>query len=113
MTRSKPLHVGIGIALAILFTTATSSVEAGWHHAPVQRTAHASSGGSSGGGAVSVKTNEWMQIQLTFSGNKLKFLFDDKVVDEINDDKRKNGMAGIGAAPNSEVCVDDIVVDRI
>ena len=49
MTRSKPLHVGIGIALAILFTVTTSSLEAGWHHAPVQRAAHASSGGSSGG----------------------------------------------------------------
>ena len=54
-----------------------------------------------------------MQIQLTFSGNKLKFLFDDKVVDEINDDKRKNGFGGFGASPNSEVCVDDIVVNKI
>ena len=49
MTRSKPLYVGTGIALAVLFSIATSSLEAGWHHAPVQRTAHASSGGSSGG----------------------------------------------------------------
>ena len=49
MTRSKPLYVGTGIALAVLFSIATSSLEAGWHHAPAQRTVHASSGGSSGG----------------------------------------------------------------
>ena len=57
--------------------------------------------------------NEWMQIQLIFSGNNLKFLLDDKFVDEINDDKRKNGLGGFGASPNSEVCVDDIVVNKI
>jgi hypothetical protein len=68
---------------------------------------------SLGGAAVPVKRNEWIQIQLIFSGNKLKFLFDDKVVDEIYDDRRKNGMAGVGASPNSEVCVDDIVVNKI
>ncbi len=49
MTRSKPLYVGTGIALALLFSIATSSLQAGWHHAPVQKTGHASSGGSSGG----------------------------------------------------------------
>jgi hypothetical protein len=68
---------------------------------------------SLGSATVPVKRNEWMQIQLTFSGNRLKFLFDDKVVDEINDDKRKNGFGGFGASPNSEVCVDDIVVNKI
>ena len=65
------------------------------------------------GSLLGVKRNEWMDLQLIFEGNNLKFLLDDKVVDEINDDKRKNGMAGFGASPNSEACVDDIVVNKI
>ena len=35
------------------------------------------------------------------------------IVAEVNDDKRKNGLGGFGAAPNSEVCVDDIVVLKL
>jgi hypothetical protein len=62
---------------------------------------------------VPVKRDEWMQIQLIFSGNNLKFLFDGEVVTEINDDKRSNGLAGFGVPPNNEVCVDDIVVNKI
>jgi len=65
------------------------------------------------GAIVPIKKDEWMQIQLIFDGDNLKYLLDDEVVTEVNDDKRKNGMAGIGAAPNSEVCVDDIVVNKI
>jgi len=65
------------------------------------------------GGNVPVKRNEWFQIQLIFSGNNLKFFHDGKVVDMAKHDKRTNGFAGVGASPNSLVCVDDIVVSKI
>jgi hypothetical protein len=54
-----------------------------------------------------------MQVKLIFNDNNLKFFLDDKFVDEINDDRRKNGSGGFGASPYSEVCVDDIVVNKI
>jgi hypothetical protein len=66
-----------------------------------------------GRSTVPVKKNEWMKIQLIFSGNNLKFLFDGEVFNEINDDKKPNGGAGFGVPPYNEVCVDDIVVNKI
>ncbi|MDC1027370.1 hypothetical protein OAR79_06810 [Candidatus Thioglobus sp.] len=62
---------------------------------------------------VPIKRDGWMQVKLIFNDNNLKFFLDDKFVDEINDDRRKNGSGGFGASPNSEVCVDDIVVNKI
>ena len=62
---------------------------------------------------VPTKKNEWMRIQLIVSGNNIKYLVNGQVVANVKDDKRKNGMAGFGASPNSEVCVDDIVVIKI
>ena len=63
-----------------------------------------------GSGNVPVKRNEWFQIKLIFSGNKLKFFHDGEFIDEIKDDQRTNGFAGVGAHRNALVCVDDIVV---
>jgi hypothetical protein len=67
------------------------------------------------GGSYLPKYNkdDWMQIQLIFNDDNLKFLFNGEVVTEVNDNKRKNGFGGFGASPNSEVCVDDIVVNNI
>ena len=64
-----------------------------------------------GGGNAPVKRNEWFQIKLIFSGNNLKFLHDGELIDSINDDKKTNGLGGIGSS--SSVCVDDIVVKPI
>ena len=66
-----------------------------------------------GSGNAPVKRNEWFQIKLIFSGNNLKFFHDGEFIEEIKDDKRKSGLAGVGASPNSLVCVDDIAVKPI
>ena len=34
-------------------------------------------------------------------------------IEEINDDQRTNGLAGVSAYPNALICVDDIVVKPI
>ena len=57
--------------------------------------------------------DDWMQIQLIFNDDNLKLLFNGEVITEVNDDRRLNGLGGFGASPNSEVCVDDIVVKRL
>ena len=66
-----------------------------------------------GNGNVPVKRNEWFQIKLIFSGNNLKFFHDGEFIEEINDDQRTNGLAGVSAYPNALICVDDIVVKPI
>ena len=64
-----------------------------------------------GNGNVPVKRNEWFQIKLIFSGNNLKFFHDGKFIEEIIDDKKANGLAGVGS--RTFVCVDDIKVNPI
>ncbi len=64
-----------------------------------------------GSGNVPVKRNEWFQIKLIFSGNNLKFFHDGEFIEEIKDDKRTSGFAGVGSP--STVCVDDIVVKPV
>ena len=62
---------------------------------------------------VSTKTGEWLDIQLTASGDNIKYLVDGKVVASAKDDRVKNGSGFFGVSPNSEVCIDDIVVNKI
>ena len=49
MMRTQRILTITGLSLAVLLSVAITSVQAGWHHAPVQRVSHASSGGSCGG----------------------------------------------------------------
>jgi hypothetical protein len=66
-----------------------------------------------GGGNILVKRNEWFEVKLNFSGNSLIFLQDGNVVDKAQDDRKSHGRAGVGAHPNTQMCVDDIFVKPI
>ena len=49
MMRTQRILTVTGLSLAVLLSVAVTSAQAGWHHAPVKRVSHASSGGSCGG----------------------------------------------------------------
>ena len=62
------------------------------------------------GSPVETHRYEWNQVELRFVGKDLRYSLNDELVIDVSDDKRASGRAGFGAAPNTEVCVDDIVV---
>ena len=64
------------------------------------------------GGLASTKADEWSEIQLIASGNNIKHLIDGKVVASAKDSRIKKGSGYISVIANSEVCVDDIVVNK-
>ena len=64
-------------------------------------------------GYVSTKTGEWLGIQLTASGDNIEYLVDGEVVASIIDDRVKKGAVLFAVSANSEVCIDDIVVNKI
>jgi len=64
-------------------------------------------------GFVSTKVDGWSELQLIASGHNIKYLVDGKVVANIKDYRIKKGSGFFGASPNSEVCIDDIVVNKI
>ena len=65
------------------------------------------------GGLASTKADEWSEIQLIASGNNIKYLIDGKVVASAKDSRIKKGSGHISVIANSEVCIDDIVVNKI
>ena len=64
-------------------------------------------------GFASTKADEWSEIQLIASGNNIKYLVDGEVVASAKDNRIKKGAGMIAVSANSEVCVDDIVVNKI
>ena len=65
-------------------------------------------------GIASTKAeDEWSEIQLIASGNNIKYLIDGKVVASAKDSRIKKGSGHISVIANSEVCIDDIVVNKI
>ena len=64
-------------------------------------------------GFVSTKTGEWLDIHLSASGDNIEYLVDGEVVVSVQDDRAKKGSGFFGVSPNSEVCIDDILVNEI
>jgi len=64
-------------------------------------------------GYVSTKTGEWLYIQLTASGDNIKYLVDGEVVASAKDDRLKKGAGFFGVSAHAEVCIDDITVNKI
>ena len=62
---------------------------------------------------VSTKTGEWLDIQLIASGDEITFLVDGEVVASAKDDRVKKGAGMFAVSENSEVCIDDIVVNKM
>lgn len=67
-------------------------------------------GAELGGSPVTIRQDEWVWMKLRFVGDELQYFLDDELVIEVTDDTRTSGRAGFGAAPNTGVCVDDILV---
>ena len=65
-----------------------------------------------GSGYVSTKTGEWLDIELTASGDDIKYFVDGEVIASVVDDKVKKGAGFFAVSANSEVCIDDIVVKK-
>jgi hypothetical protein len=64
-------------------------------------------------GYVSTKTGEWLDIQLSASGDNIKYLVDGEVVASVIDDRLKKGSGFFGVSANAEVCIDDITVNKM
>ena len=64
-------------------------------------------------GYVSAKTGEWLDIQLTASGDNIKYLVDGEIVASAIDDRVKKGAGMIADSANAEVCIDDITVNKM
>ena len=64
-------------------------------------------------GWASTKSGEWSEIQLIASGDNIAYLVDGKVVASAQDNRINKGAGMIAVTANSEVCVDDIVVNKI
>lgn len=63
-----------------------------------------------GGSSVTIIPDRWYQLRVQGVDNNLKYLLDDQLLVDIFDDKKLSGRAGVGASPNTQVCVDDIRV---
>jgi CubicO group peptidase (beta-lactamase class C family) len=64
-------------------------------------------------GFVSTTTGEWLDIQLTASGDDIKYIVDGEVVASAIDDRVKKGSGFFSVSANSEVCIDNIVVNKM
>jgi len=64
-------------------------------------------------GYAPTKTGEWLDIQLTASADNIKYLVDGEVVASVIDDRLKKGSGFFAVSANSEVCIDDIVVNKM
>ena len=63
-----------------------------------------------GGSPVNISQGVWYQVELRFVEDNLEYYLNDEILVEIDDSSRRSGRAGFGAAPNTEACVDDILV---
>jgi len=64
-------------------------------------------------GHVSTTASEWLDIILTASGNNIEYSVDGKVVASATDDRVNKGAGLFAVSANVEVCIDDIVVNKI
>jgi len=64
-------------------------------------------------GYVSTKTGVWLDIQLTASGEIIKYLINGEAIASAKDNRAKKGSGFFAVSANTEVCIDDIVVNKI
>ena len=64
-------------------------------------------------GYVSTKTGVWLDIQLTASGENIKYLINGEAIASAKDNRAKKGSGFFAVSANTEVCIDDIVVNKI
>jgi hypothetical protein len=56
--------------------------------------------------------DKWADIQLIASGDFIEFHVNGKEVSYTEDDRLKKGAAMFAVTSHSEVCIDDIVVEK-
>jgi hypothetical protein len=64
-------------------------------------------------GAVSTKTGQWLDVQISASGDNINYLVDGEVVASAKDNRAKKGFGFFAVSANAEVCIDDIVVNKM
>jgi len=64
------------------------------------------------GSAWSTKVDEWLDMQLIASGNNISYIVNGKVVAGAKDSRIKTGEGMIAVNANSEVCIDNIIVQK-
>ena len=64
-------------------------------------------------GFVSTKTGQWLDVQISASGENITYLIDGEVVASAKDNRAKKGFGFFAVSANSEVCIDDIVVNKM
>jgi hypothetical protein len=64
-------------------------------------------------GFVSTKTGQWLDVQISASGENITYLIDGQVVASAKDNRAKKGFGFFAVSANSEVCIDDIVVNKM
>lgn len=66
--------------------------------------------GNLGRSHISIIPKKWYQVELRCVKNNLKYYIDGQLLVDVNDDRKASGRAGFCASPNTQVCVDDILV---
>jgi hypothetical protein len=62
------------------------------------------------GAPIQVERQTWYRLVLEAFEENIRFLLDDQPILSIQDGQSKTGLSGVGVAPGSLVCVDDIRV---
>ena len=63
---------------------------------------------SLGGSSITTQPNAWYTLRVEAAGNKIKFYLDDRLMADGVDNESLKGSAGVGAGPDTRVCVDNL-----
>jgi hypothetical protein len=61
-----------------------------------------------GGSSVSISIGDWHTLKVEVVSTSFKYYVDDELITTFEDDRRNDGLAGIGASPGTEICVDNV-----
>ncbi len=64
-------------------------------------------------GFLSVKQNDWYNVELSASGNVIKIVINDKLVVDATDERLQKGSVLIAVNANTKVCIDEIIVKKL
>ncbi len=68
---------------------------------------------SLGGKSIPSFRDDWLQVEVRLVEEQIELFINDETIMKVEDSTRMNGMAGLGASPDTVVCVDDILVKSL